>query len=66
MYSNLAAEIMRKGIKRKELAKEMNLHDRTFYNKLMGRTPFTITEINFILGKFNLPFEYLFESEKTA
>ena len=37
-----------------ELAKELDVDKQTIYNRLNGRTPFTLQEVRFLRNKFNL------------
>lgn len=65
MYPNLNAEISRKGLKKKDLAKTLNIFDTTLYRKLKGEIPITIKECKFIRNEHFPQFtiEYLFAEE---
>ena len=52
MFPNLNAELARKKIKTKELAKILNVSIKTANNKLSGRSEFTLSEIITIAAMF--------------
>lgn len=49
-YPNLEAEIARRGIKKKDMADKLNLTQKTFSNKLIGKTDFWLKEMFCILS----------------
>lgn len=66
MYKNLRAEIARKGLTKKNIAKEAGLSEGAFFKKLNGASGFTFDEavkIKRILG-VDCPIEYLFADEE--
>lgn len=55
-YPVLEAEIAKNGIKKKDLAKVLNITDRTFCKKLAGATDFTWGEVLSLNSVFpNIP-----------
>ena len=62
MYPNLAAEMARNGIKRKEIAEKLDVRIGTIYDKLNGKYSLTLDEAFFIRETFfpNHTLEYLF------
>ncbi|WP_238905664.1 helix-turn-helix transcriptional regulator [Clostridium sp. YIM B02506] len=62
MFSNLEAELRRKNIKRKDLAKKLNLTIGTISLKLNGKSPITLSEAKEIKSvlKVDIPLEILF------
>lgn len=52
LYPELAAEIARRGIKKKDIAADIGISERAFYSKLCGKTDFTWQEIKKISGTF--------------
>ena len=52
IYPELEAEIAKRGIKKKDIAKCVQISDRALSNKLKGRTAFTWNEVNDICGTF--------------
>lgn len=64
VFNNLRAELARNNINAKELAEILNLSQKTVYNKLKGKSEFTLSEI--LKVQEMLPdssLEYLFETE---
>lgn len=68
MYKNLEAEMVRKGVTRKDLANLLNVRYGTIIDKLKGRFSFTLDEAFKIRNKYfsHLSFEYLFETERKS
>lgn len=66
MYNNLEAELRRKKILRKDLAKKLNLTIGTISQKLNGKAPITLKEALAIKDFLNvdIPLEKLFDFEK--
>lgn len=65
MYKNLSAEIARKGLTKKTVAKEIGLSESAFFKKLKGTSSFSFDEalkIKSVLG-LDCPIEYLFANE---
>lgn len=63
MYSNLKAEIARKGINRKELAKMAGMSDSSLSLKMSGKVQFKFDDVVQIKKalKTDIPLETLFE-----
>ena len=51
-YTELAAEIARRGIKKKDIAANIAISERSFSNKMHGKTDFTWQEIRMISETF--------------
>lgn len=51
-HPNLTGEIAKKGIKKSAIAKMLGISDKTLWNKLYGKTPFTILEALTIKREF--------------
>ncbi|MCR2045524.1 helix-turn-helix transcriptional regulator [Anaerosalibacter massiliensis] len=68
MYKNLEAEMVRRGITRKDLAKSLDVRYATIIDKLKGRYSFTLDEAFKIKNKYfpTLSFEYLFETQRKS
>lgn len=64
MYPNLKAEMVRKGLSLKDLAKQTNIRYETFCKKCRGGAEFTIPEIYKIIEIFGMTFEYLFKRDE--
>lgn len=65
-YPNLEAEISKNGIKKKDIAKRLNITARAFSDKMTGRVDFWWKEVQAIKALFpNVPYEKLFEHEET-
>lgn len=65
MFSNLEAEMARKGMTRNELAKLMHISPTTLGNKLNEKVSISLPEcleIKRILGLTDIPIEVLFQS----
>ena len=72
-YSNLKAELARKGVSMEEVSKALEIHRNSVANKINGDTPFTVEEAFKIQKKYfpKLSLDYLFatdvtDKEKTA
>lgn len=69
-YPALAAEIARRGIKKKAIADALGICNRSLNNKLAGRVSFTWDEVKRIRSQFfpDMTADKLFESvkDKTA
>ncbi len=64
MFTNLDAELARKNISTKALAKLIGTSEKTANNKRAGRTEFTLSEIKIIGGLFpNVSLDYLFATK---
>ena len=63
MYINLKAEMVRHGVSDAIAAKEIGISERTFRNKISGRSEFGVRQAMQIRKKFfpELGMEYLFE-----
>lgn len=68
MYINLKAEMVRHGVNDADLARLIGISDRTFRNKISGKSEFGVKQAMQIREKFfpDLDIEYLFgeNSEK--
>ena len=61
MFSNLNAELARRGIKIKDFASLLRVSKKTANNKLAGRTEFTLSEIKIVAAFFSsMSIDYLF------
>ncbi|UYL93758.1 XRE family transcriptional regulator [Parageobacillus phage vB_PtoS_NIIg3.2] len=67
VYKNLAAEMARKGITKKDLARSLNMRYPTIVDKTNGKSRFYLDEAIKIKDMFfpDLDLEYLFESDLT-
>lgn len=64
MFTNLVAEIAKKGLKKTEIASRLGMTPETLKNKLTGKTEFTLDEIKILLNIFSgYSMEYLFHKE---
>ncbi len=64
MFPNLDAELARKNISTKDLAKMIGTSEKTANNKRAGRTEFTLSEIKKISSIFpNVSVDYLFATK---
>lgn len=61
MYKNILAEIARKGLKRSEVARILNMSEHTLRSKIQGTKDFRQSEITTLLSLFGTTYEYLFE-----
>lgn len=62
MYANLKAEMAKKSITRRQIARTLSLHENTVKNKIAGKSHFSIEE-SFLLKKTYFPdltLKYLF------
>lgn len=67
MYPNLETEMMRKRITAKTMAALIGCNEKSFYNKMTGRTDFTLPEAQAILEAFpEFKLSYLFERRENA
>lgn len=66
MYKNLEAEMVRKGITRKDLAELLDVRYATVVDKLKGKFSFSLDEAFKIRNKYfpDLSIEYLFEVQE--
>lgn len=65
MYRNLEAEMIRKGITRKDISNVLEIRYGTLNDKLRGKYPFKLHEAMVIRKYFfpDLSFEYLFQED---
>ena len=65
MFKNLEAEMTRQNISRADLSRSLGLQYSTIVRKLLGRTSFTLNEVEHIRDKFfpELTVGYLFLNE---
>lgn len=65
MKHNLEAEISRKGIKKKDIAAELRIDEKTLRNKIKGQTDFVWSEAVQIRDRFfpDIDINYLFHDE---
>lgn len=68
MYKNLLAEMVRNDIDKKDLARTLQLSEKTVSNKLNGITAFTVPEAKVIMQMLpkNYTFDYLFTVDSEA
>lgn len=68
MFPNLKAEMARRNIKVKDLASSIGVAPKTVYNRLSGRTEFTLSEMLTIKRHYfpDLTLDYLFNKDVTA
>ncbi|RXI55261.1 transcriptional regulator [Clostridium tetani] len=45
MYRELLGELVKKGLTKKDLAKKIGVSEKTIFNKLNGKSDFTLSEI---------------------
>lgn len=66
-YSNLKAELARKGVSMEEVSKALEIHRNSVANKINGDTPFTVEEAFKIQKKYfpKLSLDYLFATDVT-
>lgn len=64
-YSNLKAELARKGISMEDVSGLLGIHRNSVSNKINGDTPFTVEEAFKIHDKYfpKLSMDYLFTAE---
>ncbi len=62
MFNNLLAEMARNRINQTQLAEVLHVSQKTVSNKLKGKSEFTLSELNKIMGLFedDVSFDYLF------
>lgn len=65
MYRNLKAEMIRHGVDEADIAKGLGISDRTFRNKISGRTEFGVKQAIQIRDSFfpGMDVEYLFRDD---
>lgn len=64
-FPMLESEIAKHGIRKKDIAEMLEIGQKTFCNKLKGKTEFNLTEIFKIVALFpDVPFPELFSCEK--
>ena len=65
-YSNLKAEMARKGITGETMSQFLNIHRNSFYNKVSGDSSFSVNEAMKIQTQFfpDLDLDYLFSTEE--
>lgn len=68
MFPNLKAEMARRNIKVTDLASSIGVTPKTVYNRLSGRTEFTLSEMLTIKRRYfpDLTLDYLFNKDVTA
>lgn len=57
-YPNLAVAMMMHRVTRAEIAKALNISERTLYAKMIGEREFTLSQVK-IIGRQFFPTEYL-------
>lgn len=64
-FTTLRAEMARKGLKGKDIAKALQISDKSAYNKINGITEFTLKETITIRDKFfpEMTIDFLFNDE---
>lgn len=65
-YSNLKAELARRGISMEEVSKVLNIHRNSVANKINGETSFTVEEAFKIQNRYfpKMSMDYLFATEE--
>ena len=66
MYPNIEAERVRKGLTKEELAKELGVSTKTYYNWLSGFTAIPSTALKKMSTMFEVSMEYLLVEKKGA
>lgn len=63
MFQNLQAEMARRNLKGRDLAKMLNVTEVTFYNKMHGTREWKLNEMEQIKGimRTDAPLDYLFK-----
>jgi len=63
MFQNLQAEMTRRKLTGRELAKMLGITEVTWYNKMAGQREWKLNEMEQIKGimRTDAPFEYLFK-----
>ena len=65
VFSNLNAEIARKGLKKTDIAKKLNISVNSLQNKLKGKQEFKLSEIQILLKIFpDKDMSFLFQFDK--
>lgn len=68
MFPNLKAEIARKSLKEKDIAKKIGLSAKTFSNKMRGHSDFTLREMlaikKYFFPDFSLEYLFAIDDEK--
>ena len=61
--ANINAEMVRRRIRKPEVAAALGINQKTFRNKLSGKSEFTFSEVQMVRDTFfpDLSLEYLFE-----
>ena len=64
-YPNLAGEIARRGVKKAAISRHLGISDKSFSNKMSGRSPFTLCEATAIQHHFfpDVSMDVLFAKE---
>ena len=65
IYPFLVGEIAKRGIKKKEIAESTEISYKAFYNKMLGKNDFSLTEAMTIQKNYfpEIPLETLFQHE---
>lgn len=65
-YPNLAAEMAKRGIKKKTISEALGISQKGLWKKLNGQSPFTWPEVRTIWKEFfpDIPPDILFEEAK--
>lgn len=63
MFENLKAELTKRRLDGRSLARVTGMHENTLYKKLDGKSEFKLSEMELIrkVLKTEAPFEYLFK-----
>lgn len=59
LYSELRAEMKRKGVKAYDIAVWLNLSERSVHSRLSGDIPWTLPEMYLIMDKLHIPLHKL-------
>lgn len=62
IYWNIATEMQKQKMTKKELAKILKISNVSLYNKLTGKQEWKVREIEILMNLFNQDFEYLIKT----
>lgn len=68
VYPNLETAIFNRGIKKKAIAKELNISQKAFINKMTGKSSFKWDEVCIMQGRFfpDIPPEVLLKNSQSV
>lgn len=61
MFANLKLEMIKRGLSARKVAQKLEITEKTFSNKINGKTEFTLSEINALMRLFDKDIGYLFK-----